>query len=285
MRSMATSRTSCIDPLYRHLSSGLAAVLLCVGGVAPSITLASASEPAAALTTDTQKLDEVPSPLSTQEGAVDLVNFTDQQIGSLLQQWPALNAIQRRDLLAEVRKRMRAAGESTNTPLVSQRAPSLTVRIQRAKTQHRYGKSAPRTPADEHGTHGSSDRTTDRPAEARNKPRGLPRDLVIRATVTRTLPDGSVVTTEETLVPQVVAERLAKGQGMDSVGPRVNTPQPANGEFRSSGTVTVVRTKVRFGAGFDRRRQEIEPAVKNGVPVRTISTANNDVPVDLAEER
>ena len=37
---------------------------------------------------------------------VPLAQQTDQQIGTLLQRWPELDAIQRRDLLAEVRKRM-----------------------------------------------------------------------------------------------------------------------------------------------------------------------------------
>ena len=38
-----------------------------------------------------------------------LAEETDQQIGLLLQRWPQLDAIQRRDLLAEVRKRMHLA--------------------------------------------------------------------------------------------------------------------------------------------------------------------------------
>ena len=114
---MATPRTICIKPVYRHLSKGLAAVVLCLVGVAPNSVQALAS--------DAERLDEMPatggvaSGSPKQQSEIELASFTDQQIGSLLQQWPRLDATQRRDLLAEVRKRMRAAGDSANTPLVS----------------------------------------------------------------------------------------------------------------------------------------------------------------------
>jgi len=291
MSAMATLRTSCINRLYRHLSSGLAAVVLCVAGGVPS--------PAQAMAVGSERQDEIPAkeisatgkPLKSevsnvlpkQQNEVELASFTDQQIGSLLQQWPRLDAAQRRDLLAEVRKRMQAAGESANTPLVSQRTPSLTVRIQRAKTQHRYGKPAPRNVIGEQEAVESEESAVDSPREERDQPKGLPRDLVIRATVTRTLPDGSVVTTEETLVPRVVAERLAAAPGV--VESNVNVPVQVSGEQRSRGSVTVVRTKVRFGAGFDRRQHHGETTEKNGVAVRRVSTLNNGETVDLTQER
>jgi hypothetical protein len=278
---MATPRTICIKPVYRHLSKGLAAVVLCLVGVAPNSVQALAS--------DAERLDEMPatggvaSGSPKQQSEIELASFTDQQIGSLLQQWPRLDATQRRDLLAEVRKRMRAAGDSANTPLVSQRTPSLTVRIQRAKTQHRYGKPAPRNTAGAQGSNGSAEGAVDSSAEERSQPQGLPRDLVIRATVTRTLPDGSVVTTEETLVPRVVAERLASAP--DGVESKTSAPRQVGGEQRSRGKITVVRTKVRFGAGFDRRQQVGVTADKNGGAVRTVSTLNNGETVDLTQER
>jgi hypothetical protein len=278
---MATSLTSCINPLHRHLSKGLAVTLLCLVGVA--------SNPAHAAIADAERVDEmsskgaVSSVLPKQKIEGELASFTDQQIGSLLQQWPRLDATQRRDLLAEVRKRMRSAGESANRPLVSQRTPSLTVRIQRAKTQHRYGKPAPRNAVGDQGVNGSEEGAVNSPTEERSQPKGLPRDLVIRATVTRTLPDGSVVTTEETLVPRVVGERPTSAPSTGEAN--VNAPRHVSGEQRTRGKVTVVRTKVRFGAGFDRRQRSGVAAEENGVSVRTVSTLNNGETVDLTQER
>ena len=72
-----------------------------------------------------------------------LAQQTDQQIGTLLQHWPELDAIQRRDLLAEVRKRMHLAKKvdaNVNKTGLQSRAPSLTLRIKRAQTQHSYGR-------------------------------------------------------------------------------------------------------------------------------------------------
>ena len=74
---------------------------------------------------------------------IPLAQQTDQQIGSLLQRWPELDAIQRRDLLAEVRKRMHLAKKveaNVNNTGLQNRAPSLTLRIKKAQTQHRYGR-------------------------------------------------------------------------------------------------------------------------------------------------
>lgn len=64
-----------------------------------------------------------------------LANYSDQQIGVMLQRWPQLDAAQRRDLLAEVRKRMRqatAVNASKETAKTRSSGPSLTLRIKRA---------------------------------------------------------------------------------------------------------------------------------------------------------
>ena len=77
--------------------------------------------------------------VTDQNPVVSLAQHTDQQIGLLLQRWPQLDAIQRRDLLAEVRKRMHLAKKAEVTASNSNlqnRAPSLTLRIKRAQTQH-----------------------------------------------------------------------------------------------------------------------------------------------------
>jgi len=283
MSPMAKPRTSGMNRLYRHLSSALAVVLLCLGGAAASAAQelsADAEGPGAGLASS-----EISGGLTDQESGVNLAVYSDQQIGGLLQQWPRLNAIQRRDLLAEVRKRMHAAGESENAPLVSQRAPSLTVRIQRAKTQHRYGKPAPRNATNDHEINQPQAGAESTRAAQPTKPQSLPRDLVIRATVTRTLPDGSVVTTEETLVPKVLAERPATGQSPGTGETGANTLGQQSVEQRSRGAITVVRTKVRFGAGFDRRQHAGETTERNGSSVRTVSTANTGNAADLTQER
>jgi hypothetical protein len=92
-----------------------------------------------------------------------------------------------------------------------------------------------------------------------------------------------VVTTEETLVPRVVAERLASAP--DGVESKTSAARQVGGEQRSRGKITVVRTKVRFGAGFDRRQQVGVTADKIGGAVRTVSTLNNGETVDLTQER
>lgn len=291
---MATIRTSFIDLLYRHLVSGLALGLLCLGGLVPDAAQALTSHPAVASSADADKLssvsvksdvavnnetlinDEAPSAFANQESSIGLASYTDQQIGSLLQQWPRLKATQRRDLLAEVRKRMRAAGSAVNTPQVSQTTSSLTVRIQRAKTQHRYGKPAPRS--------APAAQDVRQPAKERKQIDPLTRDLVIRATVTRSLPDGSVVTSEETLVPRAVAERMATNQRASARGSGADALGPERGDQSSRGRITVVRTQVRFGAGFDRRQQGVSNEEKP-VSVRTVSTGTNGKSVDLTPER
>ena len=61
-----------------------------------------------------ETLAQDPVQEAAQEAAVvfNLEGSSDQQIGVLLQRWPQLDATQRRDLLAEVRKRMRTAAQA-----------------------------------------------------------------------------------------------------------------------------------------------------------------------------
>ena len=295
------------DTQSQHLSRGVMAVMLCLVGLVASPVQGSerdllasqqgSLQPSAAGSAASvqPQADAEPSPSDTaasaQQPAFSLSSYSDQQIGALLQQWPTLSAAQRRDLLAEVRKRMRRADDSASTPLVTQRGPSLTLRIQRAKTQHSYGRPTPRQ------SDAASASAQERPGLSRE---GAP-ELVIRATVTRTLPDGRVVTTKETLRPRVVTERVA-------ANPRASEPKntnsqaarnlslPDNGEVQSvadktqsagvesRSKVTVVRAKVRFGAGFD-RRQRLAPTDDTTVGMRTVGSVDNGQAVESTQER
>ncbi len=299
------------DTQSKHLAWGGMAVMLCLISLVASPVQGSdrdslASQPASsqpsvassAASAQPQAHSEQ-SPRDTaalvqqtaQQPVFNLSSYSDQQIGALLQQWPTLSAAQRRDLLAEVRKRMRTADESASTPLVTQRGPSLTLRIQRAKTQHGYGRPTPRQ------SDAASAPEQERPGVSRE---GAP-ELVIRATVTRTLPDGRVVTTKETLRPQVVTERVAANlrasepKNTNSQAAR-NGSLPTNGEVQSVGDeaqsqggetrskVTVVRAKVRFGAGFD-RRQRLAPTDETTVGMRTVGSVDNGQAVESTQER
>ena len=88
-----------------------------------------------------ETLAQDPAQEAAQETAVvfNLEGSSDQQIGVLLQRWPQLDATQRRDLLAEVRKRMRTAAqaqEAQGESAIRSKTPSLTLRIKRARTRH-----------------------------------------------------------------------------------------------------------------------------------------------------
>ena len=122
---METALTEHIEkysgPMLRTLA--LSWLMLCVAG------------PAHAEETFVQD----PAPKAAQEAVVvfNLAGSSDQQIGMLLQRWPQLDATQRRDLLAEVRKRMRSATqvkEVQGASAVRNKTPSLTLRIKRARS-------------------------------------------------------------------------------------------------------------------------------------------------------
>ena len=137
---------------------------------------------------------------------VNLERATDEQIGVLLQRWPQLDAPQRRDLLAEVRKRMRSASQIQDGQAAAashNRAPSLTLRIQRAQTQHSFGRTAPRGEAGSDGGQTAEGRMDQQNAQR-------PRELVIRTTVTQILPDGRKVTRQKTLVPSSLRAKWKK---------------------------------------------------------------------------
>lgn len=207
----------------------------------------------------------------------DLATFSDQQIGGLLQRWPSLDAVQRRDLLAEVRKRMRNARQTSEPTTAGNRAPSLTVRIQRAKTRHGYGQQTPRADV------AAASSSTQGQAEDSREALSLPRNLVIRTTVTRTLADGTTVTTEETLVPRIVAQRSIPDPAVNLTnGPSASGVQP-DLPSASMENVRVVRAKVRFGAGFDQRRQSAGAEAPRSV--RRVSTAESPSPSDRQSER
>lgn len=197
---------------------------------------------------------------------IHLSAATDQQIGVLLQRWPKLDAAHRRDLLAEVRKRMRLAKqaeeltEPANAELNHGSAPSLTLRIKRAQIRHSYGRPPLRQQAPQSVI---SDPTQAPPVDAS-------REMVIRTTVTQILPDGSRLTREETLVPNSLRARLGDSKG------GITTPAvTATASAPVQGNVRVIRTTVRFGAGFDRRSGL--PSENRG-RVRRVS-AGNEIPV------
>ncbi len=98
-----------------------------------------------------------------------------------------LDAMQRRDLLAEVRKRMHLAKKAevtANNSNLQSRVPSLTLRIKRAQTQHSYGRVPNRVD-------GSQNQQPVRQPQNQSSNRDAPRDMVIRTTVNPIVPDGS----------------------------------------------------------------------------------------------
>ena len=209
---------------------------------------------------------------------VPLTQQTDQQIGSLLQRWPDLDAIQRRDLLAEVRKRMHLAKKvdaNVNKTGLQSRAPSLTLRIKKAQTQHRYGRASNRPSGN------LNDQNVSTPRNQSTK-RDAPREMVIRTTVTQILPDGSRLVREQTLVPGTQpyrsSERLPASVPSSGI-PVQNGAQPTGGDSAQprSGKVRVIRTTVRFGAGFDQRsrRATLEERAKDRV--RRVSNPQREI--------
>lgn len=210
---------------------------------------------------------------ATQEAAVvfNLEGSSDQQIGVLLQRWPKLDATQRRDLLAEVRKRMRTAAqaqEAQGESAIRSKTPSLTLRIKRAQTRHGYGRPTPRGDAE-----GNSDQLASVDGSQR------PRELVIRTTVTQVLPDGSRITRQETLLPSSLSAEMAKQgriAGLSSGDSLVHDSQN-----NPSGKMRVRRTTVRFGAGFHRRHEQGDSPAAFESGVRRISTP--DAPSGPAE--
>ena len=204
---------------------------------------------------------------------VPLAQQTDQQIGSLLQRWPELDAIQRRDLLAEVRKRMHLAkkveANAKNTGLQN-RAPSLTLRIKKAQTQHSYGRVANR------GIGNLGDETVTTP-KSKSAQKDSPREMMIRTMVTKILPDGSRLVREQTLVPGMQAYRSSEklpASASRSDSPVLNGSQTFGGDFTQSrsGKVRVIRTTVRFGAGFDQRSRRATMERHQEEGVRRVST-------------
>lgn len=194
---------------------------------------------------------------------------TDQQIGGLLQRWPELDAAQRRDLLAEVRKRMNLAKANANAtaPTASVEnllgsAPSLTVRIKRAQTLHRYGSSSA-------GRDDQQQRLNQKNA-AQAQALDKARDVVIRTTITQILPDGSRLVRKKTLIPESL------GQAPTTA---VNAPSQA---VKDRPKVRVIRARVRFGAGFDQRIRRSNAGQDDAYSVRRVLTQGKLQPLSPA---
>ena len=107
--------------------------------------------------------------------------------------------------------------------------------------------------------------------------RDAPREMVIRTTVTQILPDGSRLVREQTLVPGM--QPFKSSEKLPASVPSSGNPvrdgsQSLGGDSAQlrSGKVRVIRTTVRFGAGFDQRsrRATLEERPKDGV--RRVST-------------
>ena len=197
-------------------------------------------------------IDEHPSALLSKE--------TDQQIGLLLQRWPQLDAIQRRDLLAEVRKRMHLAKKaeaSANGSNLQNHAPSLTLRIKRAQTEHSYGRESNRLSG------GLNDQAFGQ-LQYPSPNRDAPREMVIRTTVRKILPGGGRLVREQTLLPGTQPYR-SSARSTASASAAGNTQE---GEFKHAGDVAkappsrvrVITTTVGFGAGFDLRSRRATQA-------------------------
>ena len=202
-----------------------------------------------------------------------LAQQTDQQIGTLLQHWPELDAIQRRDLLAEVRKRMHLAKKAEanlNNTNPQNPVPSLTLRIKKAQTQHSYGRVANR------GIGNLGDETVIAP-KSKSAQKDSPREMMIRTMVTKILPDGSRLVREQTLVPGMQAYRSSENlpaSASRSDSPVLNESQTFGGDFTQprSGKMRVIRTTVRFGAGFDQRSRRATMERHQEEGVRRVST-------------
>jgi hypothetical protein len=197
--------------------------------------------------------------------ALPLKAQTDQQIGALLQRWPELDAAQRRDLLAEVRKRMNLAKANANANAtaptgslanLSGSAPSLTVRIKRAQTLHRYGSSS----ADRDDQQKRSNQKNAAQAQVLD----IAREVVIRTTITQILPDGSRLVRKKTLIP----ESLGQASTIDAAT-AVNVRSQA---VKGKPKVRVIRARVRFGAGFDQRIRRGNAGQDDASSVRRVST-------------
>ena len=256
---METALTEHIEkysgPMLRTLA--LSWLMLCVAG------------PAHAEETFVQD----PAPKAAQEAAQEaavvfnLAGSSDQQIGMLLQRWPQLDATQRRDLLAEVRKRMRSATqvkEVQGASAVRNKTPSLTLRIKRAQTQHSYGRSTPRSGAAETGEQLASVERTGQSGQR-------PRELVIRTTVTQILPDGSRITRQETLVPSSLQARLARQEERGTRSTPVDSAAQES-QQNPTGNTRVRRTTVRFGSGFHQRYQQADSLTAFESGVRRVAT-------------
>ena len=213
-------------------------------------------------------IDENPSALLAKE--------TDQQIGLLLQRWPQLDAIQRRDLLAEVRKRMHLAKKaeaSANSSNLQNHVPSLTLRIKRAQTQHSYGRESNRQIGS------LMDQAVGQPQNP-SPNRDTQREMVIRTMVTKILPDGSRLVREQTLLPGTQAYRSsvrstesASAAGNAQEGVSNHTINVAKA---SPSKVRVITTTVRFGAGFDQRSRRATYAERPNDGVRRVSTPQRE---------
>jgi len=213
-------------------------------------------------------VDENPSAL--------FANETDQQIGLLLQRWPQLDAIQRRDLLAEVRKRMHLAKKaeaSANSSNLQNHPPSLTLRIKRAQTQHSYGRESNRLSGS------LNDQAVGQPQNP-SANRDAPREMVIRTTVTQILPDGRRLVREQTLLPG--AQPYRSSVRSTASASAVGNAQEGESKHASDvakappSKVRVITTTVRFGAGFDQRSRRATYAERPKDGVRRVSTPQRE---------
>lgn len=242
----------------------LSCLVLCVAGVSHAEE-SFAQDPAQDLLQETVHES---APETTQAAVFNLEGVSDQQIGLLLQRWPQLDATQRRDLLAEVRKRMRLASQeqqAQDASAVRNKTPSLTVRIKRAQTRHGYGRPAPRAEAAGNNAQPAS-------AEGAQQNPQRPRELVIRTTVTQVLPDGSRITRQETLVPSSLRAKVARQEQSSGASPVNSVAQDS--QNTPSGKVRVRRTTVRFGTGFHQRHQQADSATALESGMRTISKSD-----------
>ena len=239
----------------------LSCLMLCVAGPAHAV----------------ETFAQAPAQNSAQEAAQEAAQETvivfnvegasDQQIGALLQRWPQLDATQRRDLLAEVRKRMRTATqaqEAQGASTVRNKTPSLTLRIKRAQTQHGYGRPTPRDV-------GAANSEQLASVEGTRQGSQRPRELVIRTTVTQILPDGSRITRQETLMPGSLRAKVARQETPD-VGSSPVDSVAQDAQQNLAGKMRVRRTTVRFGTGFHRRHQQTDSPTAFESGVRIIST-------------
>lgn len=150
---------------------------------------------------------------------------TDAELTNLVKQWALLSATQRRLLLSEIRSRMKSARTSaaaTGSQSVDRTGTKNPTALDHVMAQQSYG------------------RTLRRPDGS----------LVTETETIKVTPRGRQVTRQTTITPASSGSSKATGEANKKVGERGVVVAEVLAPRR------VMRTKIRFGAGFERRQSD-----------------------------